>query len=648
MGRGLSRGRDTSRLGPTLRWLAFGVSGILVIVALLVIRYEPLSTRDGTRLLTAASALLVLVSVRFTRRLRSEPTWALIVMLVTGVVSIAAGIVHIIIGAGLAAETGLWRDAVPWPAGLTTIGGTLIGFAGILWSLNRQESFASHERRVQERRRRVEEVEQSVNTVERAFDDAKRLSRESLTILRDSVEPLGHELLERSWVRRGRELPGLFAFFERSPSPERFDDGSVSRLGVRRNGHGWVPETPAELSEALRSFATADPIASRELNRRIDSCCEDLIARSREWRETYDELRVRLAASLEQSPIDLLPFADDLELLRGLIIVAEHARDEGSPPRVRSERQATVMHMAMVIASLARRVQQTDRTAEESFDGDAIASISPSRARGSGEEVLLGASVSRIAQLLTTERDRDANHRRYSDALVRDHESPERTLQVDWHWTDEFFEPYSGVVGDLDDEYRPSAVRDRLRREGSPIQTMIRALIAPGLRRWVIEHARASHQSLEREVDRLEGDTAVASVESGESPLADSIPTTRQFWDEIRGAAESRTIEFPRTPVIRTFGRAADERPADRLAGSSAAQIAAWSALRDGTTVPEAVRGDEPLDLGAGMSRAQASSTSTWRGLSTTENGEQLDDLDGHREIGWSTRGRGAQEIQEP
>lgn len=602
----------------TLRWSFALIAFVLAAVVAVVISFEPLDLLHGTTILIVSSLALAVIAAISTSRLRSSERGVLISMLLGGGVSIVIGVVHIIIGAGMEEEQGLWIDAVPWPASFTTVGGALISFAGILWSLERQQQVA-------ERNNRLAAIRESVAETEILLRNVKELSEKSLSILKRTVEPFGEGL------RAHRS--GLLALL--TPVDVTEDSSRNPRF-----------KTATELNKALDENA-GDPSKRLKilvLNRWIDECCEQLVLQSRDWVDDYSELRPRLVTAEERSPINLLPFIDDLELMHALVEIAKDAYDEATPREQRSKCRAAVMHFSMVVAGLAswpwasldveeaysstvgrasqannghaglavsgdgsiciRRSDDSEAMqfdtrlkpgnyskrsspnlhgakAEGSESGPEIsdcvflyregekgeyrptrwiptrinrqASVQTSASfelvdveskekesvesvkvdwgmtshlvawvgqTGDGENValalmrlpqstpkidqtpepmdqtpepmkVLGQTPDRIAELLVTERHRE-DHLRYSSALVVT-PGPDLTpepdmqhLRLDWHWHHAFIPPTAPESG------------PRIPHE-SAIQVFIRALISPGIRRWLLDKAKSRHETCKSE-----------------------------------------------------------------------------------------------------------------------------------------------------
>lgn len=512
--------------------LTFGV-----VVAFVVLR-EPLPVLEATRLLSAAGLLLATVAAREIRRARSEPTAVLVAMFLVGSLAISLGVLHILIGAGLARPSGLWTEAQPWPAAFTTVGGTLIGFAGILWSLSRQQAFADHERRVREYARRTEALGESVTSVEMLLDDCKRLSREALRVLREVIEPLGEELLTRTELEgtHGQlyERAELFRFLAAAEPPPHIGDGQ--RLDVRNRSRpgakGWVPTTSYDLHRALHQVAMSEPDLARGLARRIDVLTLDLWSRSRDWLVEYSEVRRRLAATVPEAPIDLMPFADDLELLREVIVAACGTEDDR-----REDSHALIAHLAMVLAALARRAELlADRRAEN---------LPPVE----GPD---GQPADRVPDPLITFLDPshlvETAMQRYANALVRT-VGEVTELEPRWHWSDEFFDDVIDPLS-FDDDRREAIARD-WRTTGSPVRMLIRAFAAPARRRELKELAKLEHAQVSRLAADLFAETVRPSTGSeGLHAQRATPPSPRDFWNGVRDRLEPAALRTTRTALL--------------------------------------------------------------------------------------------------
>lgn len=284
-------------------------------------------------------------------RRRTDPAAHWLVLLGTiGVVFIAVGVLHNLLGALVVDSSGFWAERTAFPTAMTTAGGTLIGFAGLAWSLNAEQRARDRRAREQERSQRMLDLERTVRNVDDTIRTCDQLAERGIRLVADHLEriaPSGVGDVGDPSGPEGSTITSPAAWFNELFSRKADEDW------------GWAADwdPPTDCPRTTRQLVAVighrlhDPQEWRAAQQFVDLVrdrARTLSADGRLWEEEYLELRARVSGISSEVPIDLLPFVDDLEFVRDLVRIGSDIGDE-------SGASATFQHLvtlAVVIALL--------------------------------------------------------------------------------------------------------------------------------------------------------------------------------------------------------------------------------------------------------------------------------------------------------
>lgn len=313
--------------------------------------FSELSPGEAGGALTGFFVVLVLLgavsSMAFVRRLRTRNSgiraqpW-LIALVATGLTLILLGVIHILLGSFVpldVSQRGFWNDRAAFSSAMTTVGGTLIGFAGLAWSLTAEQQARDQRESKRERIEQKRAIDRTIVNVENVIESADRLAGRGLRI---AIERLTSDIA----VTRPDDEEAS------APSPERRNTHWFRDLFER---DGECPDTTRKLVEIVgeRLKDSREWRAAQQFCDYIDATAIELAADAQLWLGEYLELRnEKVSGVSSEVPLDLLPVVDDLEFVRDLVRIGIDLEQDGN------SRDATSEHLvilAAVIASLQER-----------------------------------------------------------------------------------------------------------------------------------------------------------------------------------------------------------------------------------------------------------------------------------------------------
>lgn len=254
---------------------------------------------------------------------------AVVTLMVVGFAAILISLFHFFFGSFADAE-GLWVNREVLPSVLASLGSSLIAFAGIAWSFQ-----------MDQRNRAIGRLNASISEVARAIDHCDQLARRGWRLLDEGLRPLAEPLLERRPPEGGASL--WFEVLKQNHEQNR-REGSSAEIEV--------PATPVEVWSALREARKWD----NRLVERIESLAIDRARRFHRsgdaWLKEYERLRSNLAGLDDVLPLDLIPFVDDLELVRDTLRASEHPEERLGAP--------LLLAFAIVLAGLKNMLPEPE------------------------------------------------------------------------------------------------------------------------------------------------------------------------------------------------------------------------------------------------------------------------------------------------
>jgi hypothetical protein len=506
------------------------------------------------------------------------------ILLVVGVAAIVNALLHVLIG-WRADQSGFWVDREALPSVLALLGSSLITFAGVAWSFQKTQERERVLAQSDERERQLRRLGASISEVARAIDHCDQLARRGWRLIDGGLRPLAEPLLERP------AEGGATLWFEILVRNRRDGSSAVTE----------VPATPREVWSALREARRWDD----RLVERIESLAAERARRLRRsgeaWLQEYERLRSGLVGLDDALPLDLMPFVDDLELIRDILRPSEHG------DAIDGEEAALLLAFALALSGLKAMSEATRR----STTGTAESSPSEPSRKGDPEAMLeelwrpegekaLSSAVDMLVLAAESKKLDPMQCDVVTAMLNRPTEDGDRSFTRDRHWTD-VVRPDAGL-GSPDVTTRETALKRDFCADGSGVLFhLVLLMLAPARR------------------DRLRSkDWRTEDAEPEDEKAPEALPAdARELWAQI-------ILEMTGPDSAGDDGR--DEPRRTAFGGSLRRPL---SELAPSLSDPN--EGD-PADLWR-----LYDNRSTWEGLSDEEDPSDIlsDDHD-HEPSGWT------------
>jgi hypothetical protein len=269
-----------------------------------------------------AFALAATILAFFALRRRGAATqYRLLILVAAGVVFIVVGVLHTLLGALVWDDNGFWTERAAFPTAMTTVGGTLIGFAGLAWSLNAEQRARDRRVRDQERSQQLWELDRTLKNVNDTIETCNQLAERGIRLVAE-------HLIQRIAAGEAGHRSGAD---DSDPAEAQSPAAWFEELFGCKANESWewadewddplCPRTTRQLIEVI-GHRLQDPHewrAARQFCSLVDDTARSLSADARLWHEEYSEVRARVSGVNSDVPFDLLPLVDDLEFVRDLI-----------------------------------------------------------------------------------------------------------------------------------------------------------------------------------------------------------------------------------------------------------------------------------------------------------------------------------------
>lgn len=328
----------------------------------------------GALLLGACALVSIVFAALGVQREKNVATPWLRLLAMVGILFIFVGVLHNLLGALIGYEDaltkGLWSDRTAFPTAMTAVGGTLIGFAGLAWSLNSEQRARDRRQRKQELNQLQLAVDETVKRVNETIQTCNQLAIRGINLVVDHLPTriASTEALKReggsSTSSADQASPRADAWFE--------------VLFSRRSHESWewasewanpdCPETTKQLIEVVghRFHDPEEWRATRQFVALVEDTAVALSNDARLWLEEYLDFRKQVSGITSDVPIDLLPFVDDLEFVRDLVQIGSDIGEARSSNGTSLYFVTLATIMTLLSQDTSSLNGATDRTRKES------------------------------------------------------------------------------------------------------------------------------------------------------------------------------------------------------------------------------------------------------------------------------------------